>query len=229
MKELKFAFKQTLPIFFSYVFMGIAFGVMLAQLGYGALWSALSAIFIYAGSLQFALIGLLQGHGSIWQAALMALLINARHIFYGLSFIERFRKIDWRRFYLIFSLTDETYSVLCNLRCPKELDEDKIIFLISLLDHLYWIAGCSIGAILKSALPFELNGIEFSATAFFLIVVIKQWQENADHLPALTGLICALSCLWLFKPDNFLIFALISCVIFLLINDILNKKWRKDQ
>lgn len=227
MKELKFAFKQTLPILFSYVFMGIAFGIMLVQLGYHAIWAIAFAVFVYAGSLQFALIGLIQAQGSIWQAALMALFINARHIFYGLSFIERFRKIDWRRFYLIFSLTDETYSVLCNLLCPKELDEDKVIFLISLLDHLYWIIGCTLGAIIKEALPFGLEGIEFSATAFFLVVVIKQWQENQDHFPAIIGLISGLSCLWLFKADNFLIFALISCAAFLLLYEAFNKR-RKE-
>lgn len=227
MKELKFAFKQTLPILFSYVFMGIAFGIMLVQLGYHAIWAIAFAVFVYAGSLQFALIGLIQAQGSIWQAALMALFINARHIFYGLSFIERFRKIDWRRFYLIFSLTDETYSVLCNLLCPKELDEDKVIFLISLLDHLYWIVGCTLGAIIKEALPFGLEGIEFSATAFFLVVVIKQWQENQDHFPAIIGLISGLSCLWLFKADNFLIFALISCAAFLLLYEAFNKR-RKE-
>lgn len=228
MKELRFAFKQTLPILFSYVFMGIAFGIMLAQLGYDGLWAAACAIFIYAGSLQFALIGLLQAHGSIWQAALMALLINARHIFYGLSFIERFRKIDWRRFYLIFSLTDETYSVWCNMRCPKVLDEDKVIFLVALLDHLYWIVGCTLGAILKEALPFDLQGIEFSATAFFLIVVIKQWQEKKEHFPALVGLGCGLGCLWVFKADNFLIFALLSSTAILLLADIFNKNRRKS-
>lgn len=227
MKELKFAFKQTLPILFSYVFMGIAFGIMLVQLGYHAKWAIAFAVFVYAGSLQFALIGLIQAQGSIWQAALMALFINARHIFYGLSFIERFRKIDWRRFYLIFSLTDETYSVLCNLLCPKELDEDKVIFLISLLDHLYWIVGCTLGAIIKEALSFGLEGIEFSATAFFLVVVIKQWQENQDHFPAIIGLISGLSCLWLFKADNFLIFALISCAAFLLLYEAFNKR-RKE-
>lgn len=227
MEELKFAFKQTLPILFSYVFMGIAFGIMLVQLGYHAIWAIAFAVFVYAGSLQFALIGLIQAQGSIWQAALMALFINARHIFYGLSFIERFRKIDWRRFYLIFSLTDETYSVLCNLLCPKELDEDKVIFLISLLDHLYWIVGCTLGAIIKEALPFGLEGIEFSATAFFLVVVIKQWQENQDHFPAIIGLISGLSCLCLFKADNFLIFALISCAAFLLLYEAFNKR-RKE-
>ena len=215
MEEYKFAFKQTLPILFSYIFMGIAFGIMLASLGYGPLASISSGLFIYAGSLQFALIGLLQAHGSLMQAAILSLLINARHIFYGLSFIERFRKIGWRRYYMIFALTDETYSVLCDLHTPSSLNENKVMFLISLFNHIYWIIGCFIGAVLNGILPFNLDGIEFSATAFFIIVVMNQWQHNKDHLPAIIGLICGIVCLIIFKADNFLVFALISCVILL--------------
>lgn len=215
MEEYKFAFKQTLPIMFSYIFMGIAFGIMLTGLGYGMLASISSGLFIYAGSLQFALIGLLQAHGSVMQAAILSLLINARHIFYGLTFIERFRKMGIKRYYMIFALTDETYSVLCDLHTPSNFNEDKVMFLISLFDHIYWIIGCFIGAILNGILPFNLDGIEFSATAFFIIVVMNQWKNNKDHLPAIIGFICGIVCLVIFKSDNFLIFALISCVILL--------------
>ena len=215
MEEYKFAFKQTLPIMFSYIFMGIAFGIMLTGLGYGMLASISSGLFIYAGSLQFALIGLLQAHGSLMQAAILSLLINARHIFYGLTFIERFRKMGIKRYYMIFALTDETYSVLCDLHTPSSLNEDKVMFLISLFDHIYWIIGCFIGAILNDILPFNLDGIEFSATVFFIIVVMNQWKNNKDHLPAIIGFICGIVCLVIFKSDNFLIFALISCVILL--------------
>lgn len=215
MEEYKFAFKQTLPIMFSYIFMGIAFGIMLTGLGYGMLASISSGLFIYAGSLQFALIGLLQAHGSLMQATILSLLINARHIFYGLTFIERFRKMGIKRYYMIFALTDETYSILCDLHTPSNLNEDKVMFLIALFNHIYWIIGCIVGAILNGVLPFNLDGIEFSATAFFIIVVMNQWKNNKDHLPAIIGFICGIVCLVIFKADNFLIFALISCVILL--------------
>ena len=177
MKELKFALKNTFPIFLTYLFIGTAFGILMHDAGYGIMLSVLSALFIYAGSMQIVMVPMMTSGASLLSLALMAFFINARHIFYGIGFIGRFRRMGWRYPYMIFSLTDETYSVLCSVRYDPGLKEDRAAFLISLLDHSYWILGCLIGSCAGQLLPFDMKGIDFSATAFFLVVVVNQWRE----------------------------------------------------
>ncbi len=216
MKEFRFAIKNTVPIFFTYLFLGIAFGILMSDAGYGVLLSIVSAVFIYAGSMQLVMVPMLTSGASLPTLALMAFFLNARHIFYGIGFVERFRKMGWRYPYMIFSLTDETYSILCSLQYDVGLDEDKAAFYISLLNQLYWVLGCLIGSLSGHILPFDLRGIEFSATALFLVVVVNQWQQYRSKLPFLTAAVCALGFYMLFGKEYFLIPSLLSCLAALL-------------
>lgn len=162
--------------FFHLHFFGIAFGVMMTEAGYSAGWSVLCAVFIYAGSLQIVMVSLLQAGASLPAVAVMTFFVNARHLFYGRGFYRTVPwKMGWRYPYMVLTLTDETYSVLCSVRFPEEMDEDRGMFFISLFNHSYWILGCLLGGLAGQMLPWDLTGIDFSATAFFLVVVVNQW------------------------------------------------------
>ena len=220
MKEFRFALKQTLPIFLTYLFIGIAFGMLMADAGYSAIWSLLSAVFVYAGSLQIVMVSLLQAGAPLITVVIMTFFINARHIFYGVAFIERFRKMGWKYPYMVLSLTDETYSVLCSVKYDEGLDCEKADFFIALLNHSYWIFGCFIGGCMGKFFPWDMTGIDFSATAFFIVVVVNQWQQCKSKLPAITGLVCALLFYLILGPDNFLIPALsVSIVVLVILKD----------
>ena len=212
MRELRFAFRNTFPIFFTYIFIGIAFGILMSDSGYGVLLSAASAFFIFAGSMQLVMVPMMTSGASLLSLALMTFFINARHIFYGIGFIEKFRNMGWRCPYMILTLTDETYSVLCSVQYEADLDEDRAAFLIAMLDHFYWVFGSFIGACAGRFLQFDMRGIEFSATAFFLVVVVNQWQQYRSKLPFLTATVCALGFYLLLGKEYFLIPTMITCL-----------------
>lgn len=215
LKALPFAFKQTIPVAMGYIFLGTAFGILMNETGYGFFWTLAASVLIYAGSMQFVLVSLLAAGAPLYTVALMTLFINGRHIFYGLGFIEKFRRMGKRFLYMVLSLTDETYSVLCALDCPAGVDEGDASFLIALLDHSYWVFGSVLGALLGKALPFDMTGIDFSMTALFVVIFVGQWKQYKSHIPALTGLMCALISLVLLGPDRFLLPALAAAVTIL--------------
>ena len=212
MQELRFAVKRTIPIFFTYLFIGIAFGVLMSDAGYGPVLTVASAVFIYAGSMQIVMVPLLTAGASLPALALTAFFINARHIFYGIGLVERFRRMGWRYPYMVFSLTDETYSILCSVQYDPGLDEDKCAFYIALLNHLYWIVGCVVGACAGAFLPIDLRGIEFSATAFFVVVVVEQWRQHRSKLPFLFAAVSAFAYILLLGKEHFLIPTLSTCL-----------------
>lgn len=216
MRELRYAFRQTVPVLCGYLFLGLAFGLLLQQAGYGWPWAVLTSVIVYAGSMQFVLVGLLGGgFASLLSVALTTLSVNSRHLFYGLSFLETFRKMGRAKPYMIFSLTDETYSLLCSLQPPKELDADRVRLYIALLDHAYWVAGSAAGAILGSVLPFDLTGIDFAMTALFVVIFVDQWRGAKSRLPAVAGLGFGLLWLVVLGPDRFLLPALVCTVLVL--------------
>ena len=221
----RFAFRQSLGVLFGYVFLGTAFGILLRQAGFGALWSLAFSGLVYAGSLQFVLAGFLAAPTFLPTVALMSLFINARHLFYGLSFIERFRSMGKKRPYMIFSLTDETYSVLCGMdEVPAGVDKNGAMFLVALLDQLYWVAGSLLGTF-AGGLPLDFTGIDFSMTALFLVIFLEQWRGAKSHLPALLGLGCGAVFLLALGPDNFLLPALCTTVaVLLLARPVLNRE-----
>ncbi len=221
----RFAFRQSLGVLFGYVFLGTAFGILLRQAGFGALWSLAFSGLVYAGSLQFVLAGFLAAPTALPTVALMSLFINARHLFYGLSFIERFRSMGKKSPYMIFSLTDETYSVLCGMdEVPAGVDKNGAMFLVALLDQLYWVAGSLLGTF-AGGLPLDFTGIDFSMTALFLVIFLEQWRGAKSHLPALLGLGCGAVFLLALGPDNFLLPALCTTVaVLLLARPVLNRE-----
>lgn len=215
-EEVKYAFIQTIPVMLGYIFLGIAFGLMLHDAGYGVLWAFVSSVLIYAGSMQFVLVTLLTGGAGLIHAAIMTFFVNGRHLFYGISFIEKFKAMGKKYPYMIFSLTDETYSVLCGLQVPREMDEKRLMFLISLFDHIYWITGSVLGGLLGKMIAFDTSGIDFSMTALFVVIVINQWTESKEHRPVILGGIVGVLCLLLLGADGFLLPALTLTALILL-------------
>ena len=215
-KALAAAFPVTLPVLMGYLAIGMAFGFMLEAIGYNFIWAFFMSLTIYAGSGQYLGVSLLDAAAALGQVAFLTLLINFRHLVYGLSLLEKFRGMGWRKFYMIFSLTDETYALLAAAKAPEGVDAKRFYFSVALLDHIYWITGSVLGALLGAALPISTEGIEFAMTALFIVIAVDQWQSYPQHLPAYLGAGCTLVCLWLVGPDNMLLPALCVIVIALL-------------
>ena len=173
------------------------------------------SLLIYAGSMQFVTIELLSFGVSFWVAVLMTLMINARHLFYGLSMLDKYKGMGKRKPYMIFSLTDETFSLLCSADVPEGIDKNEFYFFVSLLDHLYWVTGSVIGGMVGSVLPFNTKGIDFAMTALFVVIFIDQWKSSKDHIPAVAGVCCSLLCLFLFGADNFILPSMIAILLLL--------------
>ena len=195
------ALKLTIPVMCGYLFLGTAFGATLAQAGFGPVWALMMSSLVYAGSLQFVMVPLMAGGAGLATVALTALMVNARHIFYGVSWIERFRRMGALRPYMIFSLTDETYSVFCGLNGEES---DGVMLRVALYDHLYWVTGSVVGALLAQQLPFDLTGVDYSMTALFIVICVERALSRTDRLPLCIGGVCALLGLVLLGPDQFL-------------------------
>ena len=213
----KYAFKRSLPIMAGYLVLGMGFGVLLETKGYGVIWSLAMSCFIYAGSMQYVAIDLLAGGASLISAALMTLTVNARHLFYSISMIDRYRGTGAYKPYLIFGLTDETYSVVCSGDVPDGVDRKKYFFLVTLFNQCYWIIGCVVGSLIGSVFSFNTAGIDFSMTALFLVVFVEQWRSTKDHKSAIVGVASSLICLLIFGADRFLIPAMITITVLLTI------------
>ena len=203
-KLLRRAFLDTVPVMTGYLVLGIGFGILLLQSGYGFWWSLTMSVFIYAGSMQYLTVSLLTGGASLLAAALTTLMVNARHLFYGISMVEKYRNAGRKKPYLIFALTDETYS-LVSTQIPEGVSRHSYCFLVSLLDQCYWVAGCVLGSLLGTVLPINFEGIDFALTALFVTVFVDQWLSTKNHWPAIIGVISTAVCLALFGREIFLI------------------------
>lgn len=214
-RTIRQAFLKSIPVLAGYVVLGIGFGILMRDAGYGVLWTAAMSLFIYAGSLQYVGVGLLTGGASVLTTAITSLMVNARHLFYSISMIDKYKDAGKYKPYMIFALTDETYSLLCDGMTPSGVDTNQYRFLVSIFNHSYWVTGSVIGSLLGAVLPFSTEGIEFSMTALFVAAFTEQWLTTKDHVPALTGLICTLLCLIVFGKDNFLIPAMLLITLVL--------------
>ena len=199
-----------------YIVLGIGFGILLKKAGYGLFWSFLMSLTIYAGSMQYVAVSLLTAGASLLSVALTTLMVNARHLFYGISMIDKYEGAGKKKPYLIFSLTDETYSILCNEEPLDKQNWHTYSLFVSLFNQSYWILGCAIGSVLGTVVTFDTAGIEFSMTALFVTVFVEQWLTTKNHLPAVIGLACSIVCLILFGASSFLIPTMISITIVLL-------------
>lgn len=219
-KTLKKVFPQTIPVMLGYVTVGIAFGILVIKSGL-SIWLGLGlSVFVYAGAMQFVAIQLITGPFQMIQVVLLTLFVNIRHLFYGLSFIERFKTFGWRKWYMIFALTDETYSLMCGLTNQKDVvdaDTEDNFFYISLLNQIYWVSGSLLGMIFANLITFNTAGIEFAMTALFVVIFVEQWLAEKKHLPAWIGLIAASLSLALFGQDNMVISAMALILICLLL------------
>ncbi|MBQ1402683.1 MAG: AzlC family ABC transporter permease, partial [Oscillospiraceae bacterium] len=203
------AFVRSIPVMAGYVVLGIGFGVLMHAAGYGFLWTLAMSLLIYAGSMQYVGVGLLSGGASVVTAILTTVMVNARHLFYSISMIRVYRDSGRLKPYLIFALTDETYSLLCDGEVPEGADAELYRVLVSAFDHSYWVIGSVLGSLLGAVLPFSTEGIEFSMTALFLTSVVEQWVKKGNRIPALTGLGATLLSLIVFGPERFLIPAML--------------------
>ncbi len=216
-KTLQFAFQQTIPILFGYLFIGIAFGLMLQNAGYHWLWALLSSLVIYAGSLQYVLVVLLTSGATLLSSFFISLIVNGRQVFYGISLIEKFKLFKKEKPYMVFSLTDETYSVFCSLKVPEELEEKQVMFFIAIFNQSYWIIGSVVGAIVGDLICFNAKGVDFAMTALFTVILIEYLQEQKNQLPALLGIVSAILFLCFLGPDTFIIPSLLLSSIILMI------------
>lgn len=229
-KIISYSFKRSLPVMYGYLFLGMTFGIMLRNVGYGVFWAAISSLFVYAGSGQFLMCEFIADNASLITCALMTFLLNSRHIFYGLSFIVHFKKLGRLKWVPILELTDETYSVLCFT--IKDSVNPLCYLFISVFDHLYWIIGSVIGNLI-GALPFDFTGVDFSMTALFVVLFVDQWRSSGYKLPAICGFVTSIVSVVIFRlffdVNNFIFPALmVSSVVLLLTRDIYEKKTAQE-
>lgn len=203
---LKSAFVSTIPVMTGYLVLGFGFGIVLNSSGFGMAIALAMSLFIYAGSMQYVAIGLMTAGTPLLTVALTTLMVNARHLFYGISMLEKYKNTGKRKPYLIFALTDETYSLVCtdNPAIPAEQRNDYYLF-VSLLDQLYWVTGTALGIAIGKLISFNTEGIDFALTALFVTVFVEQWLSTKKHLPALIGLGVSVLCLVIFGDESFLI------------------------
>lgn len=209
-QTLKYSFLASLPVMAGYIVLGIGFGILLAGKGYSFWWALLMSATIYAGSMQYVGVELLGSGASLISTALMTLMVNARHLFYGVSMVEKYKDTGRMKPYLIFALTDETYSLVCDSKLPEKIHRKWYYFLVSAMNQCYWILGSLLGALIGSSLSFNTKGIEFSMTALFVVIFVEQWESTKNHIPAFIGLGISLLCLIVFGADNFLIPAMLG-------------------
>ena len=215
MKTVKAAFVKSLPVMAGYIILGIGFGILAHNAGYCFLWVLAMSLFIFAGSMQYVGVGLIAGGASVLTVILTTVMVNTRHLFYSISMLRHYKNAGRYKPYLIFSLTDETYSLLCDGKVPEGTDPDRFRFLVSLFNQSYWVLGSVIGSLVSGILPFSTAGIEFSMTALFIASFTEQWITAKDHIPAVTGLLGTLLCLIVFGPDRFLIPAMLLITLLL--------------
>ena len=223
-RTLDLAFIKTVPVMAGYIVLGMGFGILLSGKGYGPFWAFLMSTIIYAGSMQYVGVGLIAGGASLLSTFLTTLIVNARHLFYSISMIDLYSDAGRKKPYMIFALTDETYSLLCDGQVPEDTDPQTYRFLVSLLNHIYWILGSVAGSFLGAVLPFDTTGIDFSMTALFVATFVEQWTAQKDHLSALTGVIASVLSLCLFGPDRFLIPAMLMITAALLLVNLVRER-----
>lgn len=214
MKEaFKFVFPMTIPIMTGYLFLGIAYGFLVTSQGFDIWIPIFMSLFVYAGSMQYAAIPLLAASFDPIAAFVLTLMVNARHIFYSIALLRQYHQMGWQKWYSIFTLSDETFSLNVSMRIPENINPAWAYFHVSWLDHFYWVLATAIGAFLGSFISFNTKGIEFVLTALFLSIFVERWLNTTDHGASLIGLLAPLLCLAIFGASNFMIPSMIMILI----------------
>lgn len=216
-KLLRTALLDTVPVMTGYVFLGFGFGILMQQRGFGVLWSAAMSLFIYAGSMQYVAVSLLISGASLLTTALTTFVVNARHLFYGISMIDAYKNTGRKKPYLIFGLTDETYSLVSQIHVPEGISKNGYCFWVTVFDHLYWVTGTLLGALAGSLIPINYEGVEFALTALFVTIFVEQWLSTKKHDPAIVGVAATTASLVLFGKEVFLIPSMVIIAVCLTI------------
>lgn len=213
-KAFQAAFPYTLPICVGFLFLGMSYGFMMRSKGFSFLYPLFMSMFIFAGSMEFVTVNLLLSAFHPLSAFFLALMVNARHLFYGISMLGKYKNVGWKKFYLIYGMFDETFSVNCTAKIPEDVDEGWFMFFVTLLNQIYWVGGATLGALLGYVIHFDTTGIEFVMTALFVVMFLNQWEEKgADHKAALTGVGASLLCLLVFGGQNFILPAMALIIV----------------
>ena len=224
-RAFRCAFPYTLPIFAGFWFLGLAYGVYMNVLGFSFWYPSLMGLTIFAGSMEFITADMLLGAFHPLQMFLLTLMINARHLFYGISMLDKYRGTGWKKFYLIFGMCDESFSINYTANIPEDVDRGWFMFFVTLLDHFYWVFGATLGGIFGSLVKFNTEGLEFVMTAMFVVIFLEQWLKDKDHTSALLGIVLSVLCLLLFGTDYFILPAMAAILLALtLLREKLEKK-----
>jgi 4-azaleucine resistance transporter AzlC len=214
-KALKAAFPNTIPIFAGFWFLGMAYGIYMNVSGFSFVYPLVMSIVIFGGSLEFVAVEMLLSPFAPVQTLIMALLIQARHLFYGLSMLDKFKDMGWKKFYLIYGMCDETFSINYTAKIPDDVDKGWFMFFVTLLNQIYWVTGATTGGLIGSLIHFDTNGISFVMTAMFVVIFMEQWLKEKHHISAYIGLGASLLCLIIFGADSFMIPTMIMIVTLL--------------
>ena len=184
-KALKCAFPYTIPIFAGFWFLGLTYGIYMNVNGFSFIYPMLMSLTIFAGSIEFIAVNMLMGAFDPLQALAMTLMINARHLFYGIAMLDKFRGLGWKKIYLIFGMCDESFSINYTADIPEDVDRGWFMFFVTLLNHFYWFSGATLGGIFGSFLQFSTEGLDFVMTAMFVVIFLEQWLKERSRQLAL--------------------------------------------
>ncbi len=212
-KAFQAALPHTIPIAVGFLFLGMSYGFLMRSKGFSVWYPMFMSLFIFAGSMEFVTVNLLLSAFQPVYGFLLALMVNARHLFYGIFMLDQYRNVGWKKFYLIYGMCDESFTVNCSVTPPPEVDRGWFMFFVTLLNQVYWVGGATFGALLGYVIRFETKGIEFVMTALFVVMFLNQWEESKDHRFALTGLGCSLFCLLVFGSGGFILPAMILIIL----------------
>ncbi|WP_260292360.1 AzlC family ABC transporter permease [Sedimenticola hydrogenitrophicus] len=216
MSTLAAAFRASVPVMFGYIPLGMAFGILFQDLGYAWYFAPLMGLTVYAGAAQFMAVGLLAAQASLVEVAISTFILNSRHMFFGVSLLARYRARGLRKLYLIFGLTDETYSLITSTHPPDGHDEQNYYLALTALNQGYWVAGCALGALFGAGVEFDTRGMDFVLTALFMVLMLEQWKKLREPYPFAVALLCGLTALWLFREQMLLVSIGLSIALLLL-------------
>ncbi len=215
-KAFKTALPYTLPICVGFLFLGMSYGFLMRSKGFSFLYPMFMSLFIFAGSMEFVTVNLLLSAFNPIHAFVLALMVNARHLFYGISMLKKYQNVGIKKWYLIYGMCDESFSINCTV-VPEGVDQGWFMFFVTLLNHIYWVTGATLGALLGYVIHFDTTGIEFVMTALFVVMFINQWEESEQHSFALAGVLCSLICLLLFGSETFILPAMAVIIVYFVI------------
>lgn len=215
LKALRAAFPHTIPIFAGFCFLGMAYGIYMNVSGFSFWYPLVMSLTIFGGSLEFLAVSMLLSPFAPLQTLIVTLMIQARHLFYGISMLDKYKGMGWKRFYLIFGMCDESFSINYTAEIPKDVDKGWFMFWVTLLNQFYWVSGSTLGGLLGSLIAFDTEGLDFVMTAMFVVIFLEQWLKEKKHYTALIGIGAAVVCRLLFGADSFMV-PIMVCILLLL-------------